>query len=81
MPPFSFEAPSKLNTYVPEYLDRIIMNLLEFECGRRACSAEEVLSFLDGTTLTPADADTRKEESDELFNAVKDGDTKGQASY
>jgi ankyrin repeat protein len=75
-PPFSFEAPSKLNSYVPEYLDRIIMSLLEFECGRRAGSAEEVLSFLDGTTLTPADADTRKAENDELFKAVKDGDTK-----
>ncbi|MGV8122947.1 MAG: ankyrin repeat domain-containing protein [Candidatus Xenobiia bacterium LiM19] len=73
-PPFSFESPSKLNIYVPEYLDRIIMNLLEFECSKRANGAGEVLSMLDGTTVTPAAAISPESDCDELFDAIKKND-------
>ncbi len=56
---FSFETPSTINPEVPEYLDRLIMNMVDIIPDKRPESAQEVMevlkshSYRDSRTESP----------------------------
>ncbi|MDQ7824318.1 MAG: ankyrin repeat domain-containing protein [Candidatus Eremiobacteraeota bacterium] len=51
---FTFEAPSKLNPAVPEYLSDLVLSMVDLVPQNRPSSAREVLAMLAGTFVQPA---------------------------
>jgi len=46
-PPFTFDPPRKLNKIIPEYLDRIIVSMLDLNIEKRPHSAKRIMQMLD----------------------------------
>jgi serine/threonine protein kinase len=54
-PPFSFDPVKAINPSIPEYLDNLVMSMLEMNINNRPESAAEVLKILDKNSSVSAD--------------------------
>ncbi|MEQ8224765.1 MAG: serine/threonine-protein kinase, partial [Candidatus Eremiobacterota bacterium] len=50
-PPFKFEPVRDINPEVPEYIEKIVMSMVDMAVKNRPVSAEEILKLLDGCDI------------------------------